>query len=76
MTRRSQSCSLEGLSKNSATFVGFYEKGPLQARVSYTWRDHYLVAPQTQTGVPQFNDSYKQPWVGYRERWSLRSRAD
>jgi TonB-dependent receptor len=52
--------TLEGLSKDSFTFVGFYEKGPVQARVSYTWRDHYLVAPQTQTGVPQFSDSYKQ----------------
>jgi len=52
--------SLQGLSKNSATFVGFYEKGPLQARVSYTWRDHYLVQPQTQTGVPQFSDTYHQ----------------
>ena len=52
--------SLQFLSKNSFTFEGFYEKGPLQARVSYTWRDHYLVAPQTQTGVPQFSDSYKQ----------------
>jgi len=52
--------TLEGLSKNSFTFVGFYEKGPLQARLSYTWRDHYLVAPQTQTGVPQFSDSYQQ----------------
>lgn len=52
--------SLAGLSKNSFTFVGFYEKGPMQARVSYTWRDHYLVAPQTQTGVPEFNDRYYQ----------------
>ena len=52
--------TLQGLSKNSFTFVGFYEKGPIQARVSYTWRDRYLVAPQTQTGVPQFSDSYKQ----------------
>ena len=52
--------SLQGLSKNSYTFVGFYEKGPIQARVSYTWRDRYLVLPQTQTGVPQFSDSYKQ----------------
>ncbi|HEX2584113.1 MAG TPA: TonB-dependent receptor, partial [Steroidobacteraceae bacterium] len=52
--------SLAGLSKNSFTFVGFYEKGPMQARVSYTWRDHYLVAPQTQTGVPEFNDKYYQ----------------
>ena len=52
--------SLEGLSKNSYTFVGFYEKGPIQARVSYTWRDRYLVAPQTQTGIPQFSDKYDQ----------------
>jgi outer membrane receptor protein involved in Fe transport len=51
---------LQGLSKNSYTFVGFYEKGPIQARLSYTWRDRYLVLPQTQTGVPQFSDSYKQ----------------
>ena len=52
--------SLEGLSKSSFTCVAFYEKGPLQARVSYTWRDHYLEAPQTQTGVPQFTASYAQ----------------
>lgn len=52
--------TLQGLSKNSYTFVGFYEKGPIQARISYTWRDKYLVAPQTQTGVPEFSDSYKQ----------------
>lgn len=52
--------SLQGLSKNSYTVVGFYEKGPLQLRASYTWRDRYLVAPQTQTGVPEFSDSYGQ----------------
>ena len=54
------SYSLEGLSKNSYTAVGFYEKGPIQLRVSYTWRDHYLFAPQTQTGVPEFVDNYDQ----------------
>jgi iron complex outermembrane receptor protein len=52
--------TLQGLSHNSYTIVGFYEKGPLQARVSYTWRDEYLVAPQTQTGVPEFADNYDQ----------------
>jgi TonB-dependent receptor len=52
--------TLQGLSHNSYTIVGFYEKGPLQARVSYTWRDQYLVAPQTQTGVPEFADNYDQ----------------
>lgn len=54
------SYSLEGLSKNSYTAVGFYEKGPIQLRVSYTWRDHYLFAPQTQTGIPEFVDNYDQ----------------
>jgi iron complex outermembrane recepter protein len=52
--------TLQGLSHNSYTVVGFYEKGPLQARLSYTWRDQYLVAPQTQTGVPEFADKYDQ----------------
>jgi len=52
--------SLQGLSKNSYTIVGFYEKGPLQLRASYTRRDRYLVVPQTQTGVPEFSDSYDQ----------------
>jgi iron complex outermembrane recepter protein len=52
--------TLAGLSHNSYTVVGFYEKGPLQARLSYTWRDEYLVAPQTQTGVPEFADKYDQ----------------
>jgi iron complex outermembrane recepter protein len=52
--------SLQGLSENSYTIVGFYERGPLQARLSYTWRDRYLVAPQTQTGVPEFADDYDQ----------------
>jgi len=28
--------------------------------LSYTWRDRYLVTPQTQTGVPQFSDKYDQ----------------
>ena len=58
--KNAASYSLQGLSKNSYTIVGFYEKGFLQARVSYTWRDHYLVAPQTQTGVPEFSDNYNQ----------------
>jgi iron complex outermembrane receptor protein len=52
--------TLAGLSHNSYTVVGFYEKGPLQARLSYTWRDEYLVSPQTQTGVPEFADTYDQ----------------
>jgi TonB-dependent receptor len=58
--RDAVSYSLQGLSKNSYTAVGFYEKGPIQVRASYTWRDRYLVTPQTQTGVPEFSDNYDQ----------------
>lgn len=58
--RNAVSYSLAGLSKNSYTAVAFYEKGPIQLRASYTWRDRYLVAPQTQTGVPEFSDNYDQ----------------
>ena len=52
--------TLQGLSKSSYTLQGFYEKGPLQARVSYTWRDQYLISPATQTGYPLFSDPYDQ----------------
>ena len=58
--KASTSYSLAGLSKNSFTAVAFYEKGPIQLRASYTRRDGYLVTPQTQTGVPEFSDSYDQ----------------
>ena len=58
--KASTSYSLEGLSKNSFSATAFYEKGPVQVRVSYTFRDRYLVAPQTQTGVPEFSDNYDQ----------------
>jgi TonB-dependent receptor len=33
---------LIGLSKNSYNLVGFYDKGPFSARISYVWRDRYL----------------------------------
>jgi TonB-dependent receptor len=33
---------LIGLSKNSFNVVGFYDKGPISARLSYVWRDKYL----------------------------------
>lgn len=31
--------ALEGVAKNSYNLVGFYEKGPLSMRLSYSWRD-------------------------------------
>lgn len=45
---------LIGLSKNSFNVVGFYDKGPLAARLSYTWRDKYLAGIGSTTQVPTY----------------------
>lgn len=46
---------LSFLSKNSYSLIGYYEKGPVQARVAYTARDGYLLAVQT---APQGGSRY------------------
>ncbi|WNO52388.1 TonB-dependent receptor [Stakelama saccharophila] len=51
---------LEGLSPNSYTLVGFYEKGPVQARVAYTWRDRFLQVANGRNGDPEYFDAYGQ----------------
>ena len=50
--------ALTGLS-NSANAVAFYEKGPLQARVSYNWRDKFLLRFAGQN-EPVFTEAYAQ----------------
>ncbi|WP_233222069.1 TonB-dependent receptor [Allosphingosinicella deserti] len=45
---------LIGLSKNSFNLVGFYEKGPFAARLSYVWRDKYLAGTGSTTQAPTY----------------------
>ncbi|MBN8806615.1 MAG: TonB-dependent receptor [Sphingomonas sp.] len=45
---------LIGLSKNSFNIVGFYDKGPLSARLSYVWRDRYLSSTGSTTQAPTY----------------------
>lgn len=56
----SQQLPLEKLSKHSYNIVGLYEKGPVTARVAWTWRSSYL--DQTQgsgaNGIPQYAAPY------------------
>jgi outer membrane receptor protein involved in Fe transport len=54
------SYGLEGLSKNSYSLVGFYEKYGVQARVAYSWRDRYLVQASGRNGLPLYSNSYGQ----------------
>lgn len=54
------SFGLEGLSKNSYSLVGFYEKYGLQARVAYTYRDNFLQVASGRNGEPEYFDAYGQ----------------
>ncbi|WP_342657424.1 TonB-dependent receptor [Sphingomonas sp. NY01] len=45
---------LIGLSKNSFNLVGFYDKGPLSARLSYVWRDRYLAGTGSTVQAPTY----------------------
>jgi TonB-dependent receptor len=54
------SYGLEGLSKDSYSLVGFYEKYGIQARVAYTWRDKFLQLASGRNGEPEYFDAYGQ----------------
>lgn len=54
------SYGLEGLSKDSYTLVGFYEKYGFQARIAYTWRDKFLQVASGRNGEPEYFDAYGQ----------------
>ncbi|ESQ88309.1 TonB-denpendent receptor [Asticcacaulis sp. AC460] len=54
------SYGLEGLSKYSYSLIGFYEKGPVQARLAYTWRDKFLAVASGRNGEPEYFDAYGQ----------------
>ncbi|PKP93388.1 MAG: TonB-dependent receptor [Alphaproteobacteria bacterium HGW-Alphaproteobacteria-16] len=54
------SFGLEGLSKNSYSLVGFYEKYGITARVAYTYRDNFLQVASGRNGEPEYFDAYGQ----------------
>ena len=49
---------LIGLSKNSFNLVGFYDKGPIAARLSYVWRDKYLSSTGSTVQAPTYVDAF------------------
>ena len=53
---------LQGLSKNSYNLIGMYEKGPIQMRIAYNWRDKYVL-PTAGNGtgaLPVYVEPYGQ----------------
>jgi TonB-dependent receptor len=52
---------LEGLSDDSYTVIGMYEKGNWSARLAYSWRSEYMVtAVDCCVAVPIWNEDYGQ----------------
>jgi TonB-dependent receptor len=59
------SYGLEGLSKYSYSVVGFYEEGPITARLAWTWRDEFLAVASGRNGEPEYFDAYGQLDFGF-----------
>lgn len=51
---------LPGVSKNNYNLVGYYEKGPIGVRLSYNYRDRFVVDNSSYFGDGQFTQSYGQ----------------
>ena len=49
-----------GLTPHTINIVGFYEKGPIQARVAYNYRDEFLVAAQSDFSEPRQREAFGQ----------------
>lgn len=54
------SYGLEGLSETSYSLVGFYEYGPVTARLAWSWRDEFLAVASGRNGEPEYFDAYGQ----------------
>lgn len=65
--------ALEGLS-DTANIVAFYERGPLQLRGAYNWRDEFLAGRFDGTGLPNpvYVEAYGQLDLSAGYRWNDR----
>jgi iron complex outermembrane receptor protein len=60
------SFTFPGLSKNNVNLVAYYDKGPLNLRVAYNWRDAYFVSLNGSSGNGVYNDSYQDLAVTFK----------
>ena len=62
-------------SRNSIAFSPYFEKGPLNARLTYNWRDSYLAGGYVAGAAPASVDDYAElgASIGYtfNDNWSL-----
>ncbi len=66
---------LEGLSDNSYTVIGMYEKGNIGARIAYSWRSEYLqTAIDCCVAYPIWTDDYGS--LDASIRWNVTDRIE
>jgi len=62
-------------SRNSVAFSPYYEKGPINARLTYNWRDSYLAGGYVAGSAPASVDDYAELGASFgytfNENWSL-----
>lgn len=64
---------LQGLSRHSANLVGFYEHGPVSARLAWNWRNRFISGTTVVAGVgafPAWTAAYGWLDASLRWRWS------
>jgi TonB-dependent receptor len=62
-------------SRNSVAFSPYYEKGPINARLTYNWRDSYLAGGYVAGSAPASVDDYAELGASFgytfNDNWSL-----
>lgn len=58
-TEENFSTSLTGISKYTYNLVGFYDRGALELRLAYSYRDDYISKGVGQNGLPQTMQAFK-----------------
>src|SRR6185437_7672104 len=62
-------------SRNAIAFSPYYEKGPINARLTYNWRDSYLAGGYVAGAAPSSVDDYAELGASFgytfNDNWSL-----
>ena len=59
-TSSAQGCDYNGLSPHSLNINGFYERGPIQARIAYNYRDEFLFQCFSNQEQPRNREAFGQ----------------
>ena len=59
-----------GLSENSYNIVLYYDKGPINARLAWNWRDDWMASAADRSGNPVFRAG--EDYLDARLQWRIK----